>query len=420
MGRSFSVFLFCLAMDPIYHYLNRIPRVMSVQGYIDDNTIAGPGHDIAWVSRVHYCYQCCETAGFQIDQHTCWQALSSDCPPFSLQQVADRRERQLILRLPTFPTARAAILATLLPRKTLILVRADKCIGLPPREASGILQGFDYTPLSPLLALECSCRCKAALVINTPLPSSVLRQIDQAGFGAHCIQGVATSLGLLLLGRAQLANQGLWTLTSHPTTLKQINPKAAEKFIHRLRLFRHKQIALSNDTRSASAEHENFLTGCGHKGAIIWRSRTDDQMHGERKFSNSSGPSRVLQVDQIGTYSASDLQKLTAVFAEHASVKPSTSETAQAANNTAMWRHGEVPPLGPMSDGRGRVEKQLDYARTLLAVTVKVTAQMEEVVRNLEQIEADHTDSKEADQEPVEQDTLTAPQAEEAGVEPSA
>ena len=34
MGRSFSVFLFCLAMDPIYHYLNRIPRVMSVQGYI--------------------------------------------------------------------------------------------------------------------------------------------------------------------------------------------------------------------------------------------------------------------------------------------------------------------------------------------------------------------------------------------------
>ena len=77
-------------------------------------------------------------------------------------------------------------------------------------------------------------------------------------------------------------------------------------------------------------------------------------------------------------------------------------------------------PLGPMSDGRGRVEKQLDYARTLLAVTVKVTAQMEEVVRNLEQIEADHTDSKEADQEPVEQDTLTAPQAEEAGVDPSA
>ena len=238
MGRSFSVFLFCLAMDPIYHYLNRIPRVMSVQGYIDDNTIAGPGHDIAWVGRVHYCYQCCSTAGFQIDQHSCWQALSPDCPPFSVQRVADRRESLATNRLPTFPTARAAILAAVLPQKTLILIRADKCLGLAPRESCDILQGTDYSRLSPLLALECNCRCKTALVINTPLPSWVLRQIDQAGFGAHCIQGVATSLGLLLLGRAQLADRDLWAVTTHPTTLKQINPKAAEKFIHRLRLFR--------------------------------------------------------------------------------------------------------------------------------------------------------------------------------------
>ena len=238
MGRSFSVFLFCLAMDPIYHYLNRIPRVMSVQGYIDDNTIAGPGHDIAWVGRVHYCYQCCRTAGFQIDQHSCWQALSTDSPPFSVQQVSDYQESIATDRLPTFPTARAAILAAILPKKTLILIRAGKCLGLTPSESCDILQGTDYSLISPLLALECSCRCKTALVINTPLPSWVLRQIDQAGFGVHCIQGVATALGLLLLGRAQLADRNLWTVTSHPTTLKQINPKAAEKFIHRLRLFR--------------------------------------------------------------------------------------------------------------------------------------------------------------------------------------
>ena len=31
MGRSFSVYLFCLAMDPVFHYLNRIPGVISVQ-----------------------------------------------------------------------------------------------------------------------------------------------------------------------------------------------------------------------------------------------------------------------------------------------------------------------------------------------------------------------------------------------------
>ena len=41
MGRSFSVYLFCFAMDPLFHYLNRIPGVISVQAYVDDTTIAG-------------------------------------------------------------------------------------------------------------------------------------------------------------------------------------------------------------------------------------------------------------------------------------------------------------------------------------------------------------------------------------------
>ena len=40
MGRSFSVYLFCLAMDPLFTYLNQIPGVLAVQGYVDDTTIA--------------------------------------------------------------------------------------------------------------------------------------------------------------------------------------------------------------------------------------------------------------------------------------------------------------------------------------------------------------------------------------------
>ena len=38
MGRSFSAFLFCFALDPLFHYLNRIPHVVSVQAYVDDTT----------------------------------------------------------------------------------------------------------------------------------------------------------------------------------------------------------------------------------------------------------------------------------------------------------------------------------------------------------------------------------------------
>lgn len=189
MGRSFSVFLFFLAMDPIYHYLNRIPRVVSVQGYIDDNTIGGPGHDLSWVHGVHQCYRCCRTAGFQIDAHSCWQAVSSDCPPFEQQALTTRSEHRIISNQPKFPTARDAILSALLPRKTLILARAHKCIGLTPRVASRILDGSDYAPISSLLASECECRCKTALVVNCPLQSWLLRQLDRSGFGAHCIQG---------------------------------------------------------------------------------------------------------------------------------------------------------------------------------------------------------------------------------------
>ena len=60
-------------------------HVFSAQGFIDDNTIAGLGNDIEWVHGIQDCYQACRAAGFQIDPHSCWQAVSSDCPPFATQ-----------------------------------------------------------------------------------------------------------------------------------------------------------------------------------------------------------------------------------------------------------------------------------------------------------------------------------------------
>ena len=50
----FSVYLFCLAMDP-FTYLNRIPGVISVQGYIDDTTIGWqlPKPQLAGRSGLH-------------------------------------------------------------------------------------------------------------------------------------------------------------------------------------------------------------------------------------------------------------------------------------------------------------------------------------------------------------------------------
>ena len=39
MGRAFSVFLFCIGVDPVLTVLNRIPGVITVQGYIDDTPL---------------------------------------------------------------------------------------------------------------------------------------------------------------------------------------------------------------------------------------------------------------------------------------------------------------------------------------------------------------------------------------------
>ena len=50
MGRAFSVFMFCLAMDPIYWHLNKIPGIINVKGYVDDCTALGQcQHDLAWL-----------------------------------------------------------------------------------------------------------------------------------------------------------------------------------------------------------------------------------------------------------------------------------------------------------------------------------------------------------------------------------
>ena len=118
------------------------------------------------------------------------------------------------------------------------------------KEAIQILNGSDYAPISPLLALSCECRCKTALVTNTPLHGWSLRQLDKSGFGVHSIQGMSTALGLLLLGRVQLSADKLWDSASHPLTLKQINPIAAEKIVHRLKLFR--QLVLSVVAKSTA------------------------------------------------------------------------------------------------------------------------------------------------------------------------
>ena len=54
MGRSFSVLLFCVAMDPILCALNSIQGVLNVQGYVDDTTqwAGDVGGTMTWLGDV--------------------------------------------------------------------------------------------------------------------------------------------------------------------------------------------------------------------------------------------------------------------------------------------------------------------------------------------------------------------------------
>ena len=79
MGRSTSVFFFCLAMDPIFVYLNQLPGVISVMGYVDDTTIVGrTDPHLDWPAYVAQSVKKWHTAGIRMDGHHCWRLGVTD------------------------------------------------------------------------------------------------------------------------------------------------------------------------------------------------------------------------------------------------------------------------------------------------------------------------------------------------------
>lgn len=64
MGRAFSVLLFCIAMDPWYHHVHKIPRVCINTGYMDDN--ATGGHGLGWLHEAQHLIHQFHSAGFQV------------------------------------------------------------------------------------------------------------------------------------------------------------------------------------------------------------------------------------------------------------------------------------------------------------------------------------------------------------------
>ena len=129
MGRSFSVFLFCFAMDPLFHYLNCIPQVLSVQAYVDDTTLVGDAQDLRWIQNVAQCYNDVRTAGFVVDSHSCYRSISNCTMRFGPTLMTSARllqEWPAIISSPAYATATAAIQAVLRPGYNTLVVQITR------------------------------------------------------------------------------------------------------------------------------------------------------------------------------------------------------------------------------------------------------------------------------------------------------
>ena len=221
MGRSFSVYLFCLAMDPLFVYLNRIPGVITVQGYVDDTTIIGNAQDPDWLTTVADCYLDLATAGFVMDQHSCfrgcitthnkfpprccsaafsnanWPSLGDSVPQSTLSGVLRSLCRPgynvAVLREGVFPNEENSPDAFEQGSSIICVVSYQ--------QAQDFLGGKTLHMLGAFAKGKCSCKSKTHVLTNFRMRPHGIACLEKTGFGLQSLVGKAPALGLALAGR---------------------------------------------------------------------------------------------------------------------------------------------------------------------------------------------------------------------------
>ena len=199
MGRSTSVYFFCLAMDPIFVVLNRIPQVIVVAGYVDDTTIVGHQTDSRWVEEVFQNIRKWKSAGIVMDMHHCWQvgfsskALAEDM----LRKVDEVWCHVTPIHEEGQATCNAALQRVPSYARHFVLRHGDHCIHMPS-EAIPRLATEGHPMLCRLAASPCHCRSKTQLLTNVSYTSDQLYCLDRAGLGGQCIVPSTVNLGLTI------------------------------------------------------------------------------------------------------------------------------------------------------------------------------------------------------------------------------
>ena len=194
MGRSFSVLLFCIAMDPILTYLNRIPGMLTVQGYVDDTTMAGDTTaGMQWLTDTWNICARLRSAGIQIDEHQCWKSSGIHMHAASSGLIDQHPLLEWTRRLPGHATLRKALL-TRAGSTTTILCRANLFICLTPTEVDRLLAGERVAAVDPLFLIPCGCSNKCSILVNHQASQTTLNAMERANWGAHLITGKTTAL----------------------------------------------------------------------------------------------------------------------------------------------------------------------------------------------------------------------------------
>ena len=193
MGRAFSVLLFCVAMDPWYHHVHKIPQVLANRGYMDDNATGGKG--LCWLTRAEQLIESFSSAGFVVLKHTCYSMEILDASPHGTPFLAE------CTPITTGASSLFSILPSPLPTAYIKLCCGSRSITLH----SSLLnteQGIscpDYPYLlSYLHTAPCSCKCKTFLIPNYVLSHHDLTLLDRTPFGAKIVSSQATMLGFFL------------------------------------------------------------------------------------------------------------------------------------------------------------------------------------------------------------------------------
>ena len=199
MGRSTSVYFFCLAMDPIFVVLNQIPQVIVVAGYVDDTTIVGRQTDSRWVQEVFQNIKKWKSAGIVMDTHHCWQVgfSSRALDENTLYKVEDVWSYVTPIHESGQATCSAALQRVPGYARRFVLRHGDHCIHMAS-DAIPRLVTEGHPMLCRLAASPCQCRSKTQLLTNVSYTAEQLYCLDQAGLGGQCIAPSTVNLGLTI------------------------------------------------------------------------------------------------------------------------------------------------------------------------------------------------------------------------------